>query len=431
MRTSLAIILLGLLTGLWVTGCSDSEKVGENSGQDPQVLGIGSESSSGDSDFFSAINSNLPDPTKETDDLATDVVDTDASDEDASEDEDTATQDDTEIGALEPEVCGDGVDNDGDGLADCADPVCAEGPTCVEQSCGDLTDNDSDGKTDCEDDDCFGSELCQIETCESFYLCLAEEGCACTMENNCPEPGTEAFISCQMNCQQDESGNCVQGCVDELSINKQIDLASLQTCTKNNCAQEQNEEDYDQCVIEECLQEFASCFYGGTIDCGEFYYECGQACDGDEDCIAGCRNALSSEGYVDSVTWDTCRDDLCDLNDDGDFDSDSCYYLASFFACANDAGTCIPDHLMENSGTCKSVSDCLLSCTSFEKTDDNTPCVLSCLSGVGVKNIIPVSDLLSCMIASCGSTSDKLTPLCAAEALANSCQNEWAECSNP
>ena len=134
---------------------------------------------------------------------------------------------------------------------------------------------------------------------------------------------------------------------------------------------------------------------------------------------------------MDSVTWDTCRDSLCDLDDDGQFDSDSCYYLASFFACANDAATCIPDHLMQDTGTCKSVTDCLISCTSFEKTDDNPPCVLSCLEEVGVKNIVQVSNLLSCMIETCGSTAEKLTPQCAAEALANSCQNEWAECSAP
>lgn len=56
-----------------------------------------------------------------------------------------------------PEDCGDGVDNDLDGLVDCEDGECAE--TCTED-CSDGVDNDLDGHTDCQDSSCWGIAPC-------------------------------------------------------------------------------------------------------------------------------------------------------------------------------------------------------------------------------------------------------------------------------
>jgi hypothetical protein len=63
------------------------------------------------------------------------------------------------------EVCDDGLDNDGDGPIDCADPDCvgqAGGPCgelCQqpETTCNDFFDNDGDGAVDCADSDCADS----------------------------------------------------------------------------------------------------------------------------------------------------------------------------------------------------------------------------------------------------------------------------------
>ena len=56
------------------------------------------------------------------------------------------------------EVCGDGVDNDGDGLTDCADIECV----CTEE-CDNGADDDGDGDIDCEDADC--EEACTEANC--------------------------------------------------------------------------------------------------------------------------------------------------------------------------------------------------------------------------------------------------------------------------
>ena len=82
------------------------------------------------------------------------------------------------LGTAPPgENCADGVDNDGDGLADCDDPDCAADPECqapnlegqpflIEQpvlveNCSDGIDNDGDGKIDCKDKkDCKQDPAC-------------------------------------------------------------------------------------------------------------------------------------------------------------------------------------------------------------------------------------------------------------------------------
>ena len=60
-------------------------------------------------------------------------------------------------------LCADTVDNDADGLIDCADPSCAGYPdttVCIETNCTDGVDNDSNGLTDCNDRDCSNNPAC-------------------------------------------------------------------------------------------------------------------------------------------------------------------------------------------------------------------------------------------------------------------------------
>ncbi len=56
-----------------------------------------------------------------------------------------------------PEVCGNGIDDDCDGLVDCADPDCAAAPACIPapvERCDNCVDDDGDGLVDYEDPDC-------------------------------------------------------------------------------------------------------------------------------------------------------------------------------------------------------------------------------------------------------------------------------------
>ena len=64
----------------------------------------------------------------------------------------------SEIGA-----CFDRVDNDGDGLTDCADPDCTAEPGCcmgVPEVCNNLRDDDCDRLVDCADPNCTTTPFC-------------------------------------------------------------------------------------------------------------------------------------------------------------------------------------------------------------------------------------------------------------------------------
>ncbi|MFT4627138.1 MAG: hypothetical protein ACI8PZ_005819 [Myxococcota bacterium] len=80
------------------------------------------------------------------------------------------------------EDCEDGIDNNGDGLVDCADPIC--GCPGEPEDCFDGIDNDFDGDIDCEDIDCFNNdgdgfiaEICGGTDCDdSYFNCCDPDG---------------------------------------------------------------------------------------------------------------------------------------------------------------------------------------------------------------------------------------------------------------
>lgn len=73
------------------------------------------------------------------------------------DDDDDATGDDDDsqaaVEGLLPGECGDMLDNDGDGLFDCADPDCAAAPECSGDDDDDATAGDDDDSTAGDDDD--------------------------------------------------------------------------------------------------------------------------------------------------------------------------------------------------------------------------------------------------------------------------------------
>ncbi len=60
-----------------------------------------------------------------------------------------------------PEVCNDGIDNDGDFAVDCLDVEdCDSDPVCGPEICDDDFDNDNDLRADCHDPDCQDQAVC-------------------------------------------------------------------------------------------------------------------------------------------------------------------------------------------------------------------------------------------------------------------------------
>ena len=109
---------------------------------------------------------------------------------------------DQDCAGLCEEVCGDGVDNDANGLADCADPVCAA-VDCPED-CSDGIDNDADGLVDCAD------PACAVATCP--------EDCTDGRDNDgdgdadCADPDCPCVEDCDGG--GDADGDGLIGCDD-------------------------------------------------------------------------------------------------------------------------------------------------------------------------------------------------------------------------
>ena len=101
-----------------------------------------------------------------------------------------------------PEICDNGLDDDGNHLIDCADPACTNVGRCLNCNggqpptpelgvgrCTDGRDNDCDGKADCVDDDCHASKYYTTECCngrdDNGNGIIDEDACRCASSANC------------------------------------------------------------------------------------------------------------------------------------------------------------------------------------------------------------------------------------------------------
>lgn len=134
------------------------------------------------------------------------------------------------------ERCSDTVDNDGNGLADCADASCRQFDFCsetTEESCSDGRDNDRDGRVDCKDAKCCGFGGCATEPscgektsaactdgidndnngltdCADFS-CTAVQACCRRLQPLVAEPFDAASSGCQVIDCPDQHACCSSG----------------------------------------------------------------------------------------------------------------------------------------------------------------------------------------------------------------------------
>lgn len=114
------------------------------------------------------------------------------------------------------EICGDGIDNDGDVYVDCADPDCENVGSCVNcngglpptpelgtGACTDGQDNDCDGLPDCIDPDCSASPYAITECCNGMDQndngIPDDFSCRCASDNDC-DPGQICYDSTVRTC---------------------------------------------------------------------------------------------------------------------------------------------------------------------------------------------------------------------------------------
>ncbi|MBU1222008.1 S-layer homology domain-containing protein [Myxococcota bacterium] len=200
---------------------------------------------------------------------------------------------------VEGEKCGDGVDNDGDGLIDCQDPDCFYSCPSVE-NCSDGEDNDHDSLVDCEDPDCF-----------DYANCQNPEICNDAADNDgdglidCADPDCGTYAGCNQtneNCNDltDNDGDGLIDCADS-------DCQGTVFCSgSENCA-DGVDNDGD-----------------GQVDCADSDCSSTAICSGSENCADGVDN--DSDGLIDCADPDcdaftACQStEICDDNIDNDGD---------------------------------------------------------------------------------------------------------------
>ncbi len=127
---------------------------------------------------------------------------------------------------LDQEVnCADGVDDDGDGFRDCADPDCSSVPPCVpETNCSNQIDDNANGLTDCRDPSCDGAGFCEFNQETSCDDGNDNDGDGNT---DCADPDCAQGAACipETNCTNgvDDEGDGNTDCAD-------VDCDGVGTC---------------------------------------------------------------------------------------------------------------------------------------------------------------------------------------------------------
>jgi hypothetical protein len=168
------------------------------------------------------------------------------------------------------EICNNNLDDDGDGLVDCADPGCyalAGGPTgqlcqSTETRCDDGFDNDADGQTDCDDTDCAAA-CGAVEDCDNGSDDDGDGDVDCA-DDDCL--GTAACLGPVEDCDVagDEDNDGLADCADP-ECNNQVGPGGG-TCqtTETSCADNYDNDGDGQidCADSDCAAE---CLTGGAL----------------------------------------------------------------------------------------------------------------------------------------------------------------------
>lgn len=112
------------------------------------------------------------------------------------------------------EICGNGLDDNGDGKSDCLDPTCFAEPLCVLalENCVNQLDDDRNGFTDCADPACLTDINClRIENCDNGEddNGNSKVDCAdpdCQGKPGCGDGGAEAPLACFDAVDNDNNG---------------------------------------------------------------------------------------------------------------------------------------------------------------------------------------------------------------------------------
>ncbi len=270
------------------------------------------------------------------------------------------------------EDCLNETDDDGDGLTDCADPVCAKWPHCRVpgvELCYNGADDDGDGLTDCADPDCAGTFWCMTDA----------EDCANGLDDDqdglidCADPACADTATCKLGGEDcangvDDDGDGFTDCDAPACQAVFICLVKLEVCDDNI---DNDEDGLTDCADQACANT-ATCKAGGE--------DCGNGVDDDGDGLIDCADADCAFTRQCLVLAEDCANGV---DDDGDgltdCDDPQC---AGRSVCAG-APRCLPNDQgrVDCSRTeCRGVFQCFEICDNG--IDDNDDGAIDCVDAI-------------------------------------------------
>ncbi|MFO1518815.1 MAG: Calx-beta domain-containing protein [bacterium] len=124
-----------------------------------------------------------------------------------------------------PEICNNGIDDNNNGLTDCADPACSTDPSCniqLVEICGNGVDDDKNGLTDCADPACSTDPSCNIRLVEICGNGVDDDKNGLT---DCADPACSTDPSCNIRLVEicgngvDDDKNGLADCADPACFN--------------------------------------------------------------------------------------------------------------------------------------------------------------------------------------------------------------------
>jgi hypothetical protein len=119
------------------------------------------------------------------------------------------------------EICGNGSDDDCNGLVDCFDRACMSDPACInrkQETCDNGIDDDGNGLVDCKDPACFGDKACTVPGKEICNNNLDDDGDGLTdcKDTDCATDPTCKVIPGDEICDngKDDNGDGLADCTD-------------------------------------------------------------------------------------------------------------------------------------------------------------------------------------------------------------------------
>lgn len=205
------------------------------------------------------------------------------------------------------EICGDRVDNDCNGRADCADEVCFGTPGCdcvpEPEICDDGDDNDCDRLVDCEDrEDCADHPRCETiectgaDDCDDGRFCNGPEMCA---GGRCI-PGRPPICDDGVDCTRDSCDEATAGCVFRViegfcEPGERCD--AVRGCVREGCTSDRECDNGRYCDGEERCLDDGTCSLGAVVRCIDTFDCTMDFCDEERDrCTSRPNHALCDNG---------------------------------------------------------------------------------------------------------------------------------------